>query len=147
MKLAMLITVALGGLFYAEPVHAQTMDGNTLLDRCGELVKAIDNPSYSPDRGKTWYCVGYIDGFYATMSVQRTVSSANYEQYQHKSVLGIAIPSDVTREQIARVLVKWLRENPKSLNQDADMLMFAALIDAFPAPKADVEKLAKTAKQ
>jgi hypothetical protein len=143
----LLIATVIGGFFCVAPVYAQKTDGNMLLDRCGELVKAIDNPTYNADQGKMMYCLGFIEGFYATMSVQRTISSTSYEQYKNMSVMGILIPADVTREQLTRVLVKWLKDNPKSLNEDADMLTFAALIQAFPAPKADLQKLAKTAKQ
>jgi hypothetical protein len=42
------------------------------------------------------------------------------------------IPSEVNQAQLARILVKWLRDHPERLHEQDFLLTFNALHEAFP---------------
>ncbi len=109
-------------------------NGNKLLDSCGEVVKAQDNPNYKADVYKFSWCIGYIRGYNAAMVMQRTASSTTYSEYKTTGFLGVLLPDSVTNGQIARVIVKWLQDHPQDLHKDADMLTLSILREAFPTP-------------
>jgi Rap1a immunity proteins len=109
-------------------------NGNKLLDSCGEVVKALDNPNYNADTSKFSWCIGYMRGYNAAMSMQRTASSTTYSEYKTTGFLGVLLPDGVTNGQIAKVIVKWLQDHPQDLHKDADMLTLSILREAFPAP-------------
>ena len=64
-----------------------------------------------------------------------------------KGFADIRIPDGVSVAQIARVLVKWLREHPERLHETKNLLVMDALNDGFPAQgqgeKEAVKPLAK----
>jgi hypothetical protein len=109
-------------------------NGNKLLDSCGEVVKALDNPNHNADAYKFSWCIGYMRGCNAAMIMQRTASSTTYSEYKTTGFLGVLLPDGVTNGQMARVIVKWLQDHPQQLHEDADMLTLLILREAFPAP-------------
>jgi Rap1a immunity proteins len=134
-KLAtLLLSSALSFPMSAQAQNTEKLDGNKLLDSCEDVVKVMDNPGYKSDSSKFYFCLGYIQGFGAAMETHRTITSATFTEYKSKDFLGILFPNGVTNLQIARVIVKWLQDNPTKLHEDADMLMFVILRDAFPSP-------------
>jgi hypothetical protein len=50
------------------------------------------------------------------------------------------VPENVTYLQVARIVVKWLREHPERLHEPRMILMRDALSEAFPKPAAPETK-------
>ena len=46
-------------------------------------------------------------------------------------------PDGVKREQVVRIVVKYLEDNPKDLHRDEGLLVAAALVAAYPCKPAD----------
>lgn len=98
-------------------------DGNGLLENCTSLVNAMDSPPVpvtSKEEFQIGWCTGYIQGI-ASLGVDAGSFGFNF-----------CIPDKVTDTQLARVVVKWLRDNPKILNQRAVILTVMAIHDAYP---------------
>lgn len=114
----LLIILGLGATLSA---HAQgyTLTGNDFLHRC-------DGP-FSNDAEKlayTSFCTGYIQGLQQMQQVVidlRNVQPLYCEPTQSGNY-----------EQLERVVVKWLKNNPEQLHRDARVLVTRALMDAFP---------------
>lgn len=114
---------------------AQTKtDGNLLLTRCNEAVKQIDNPQVNGDVYSGGFCIGFIVGMEEARDAVAMSYSRTYEESTKMSVLGIKVPTDVSYGQIARILVKWLQNNPQHLHESASLVYVLAMREAFPAP-------------
>lgn len=137
-------------------------DGNGLLDYCGVVVDAADSPasltSLSGDRfteqmGKFNWCAGYLQATQDAASLTEVnlaliamtgvtlAGPDKVREYAFQTLRGACIPDKASVLQLARVLVKWLREHPERLHESKGILLVAALKDAFPCaaptPTAD----------
>jgi Ssp1 endopeptidase immunity protein Rap1a len=141
-------------------VHARDLprDGNALLEYCSVIVEASDNPSsylqsLSGDRftekmEQFHWCAGYLQGtqdvYELTLVHLATFSMAGLtfdgpeklRQYAAKSLRGPCFPDNAPILQLARVLVKWLREHPERLHEYKNILTTDAFNDAFPCKEA-----------
>ena len=98
--------------------QAIAADGNDLIKWCQDINSDTSVAKSSFGSG---YCMG-------TMSTVYTL--ANYINS------GVSIkmcpPSTMTNEQMARIVVKYLQQNPEVLHLDAATLTFSALRTAYP---------------
>ena len=143
MRRILIIGAAVVALFYSPSARSQEklkLDGNMLLDRCSDVVKYLDNPKANGDDYKGGYCLGFIAGMEEAREAVAMSYSKTYEESTQMDVLGIKVPETVSYGQIARVLVKWLQENPKHLHEYASLVYVLAMRDAFPAPVKGIEK-------
>jgi hypothetical protein len=114
----LLIILALG---LVPPAGAQgySLTGNDFLQVC-------DGP-FSNDAEKLMFesfCIGYLQGL----------------QQMHQVVVGVRNVQPLyceptqsgTYDQLKRVVVKWLKNNPEHLHRDARVLVTRALMEAFP---------------
>lgn len=158
LSLFVLVTCAL------TPVCAQQngfpVDGNGLLDYCSVIVDSVDSPStVSPtgDRfvekmGRLNWCSGYLGAtqdasvvtevnlaLFSAMGV--TLAGPDKEKlWAFQTLRGPCIPERAPIIQLARVLVKWLREHPERLHEPKSILTIDAFKDAFPCEKATTQK-------
>jgi hypothetical protein len=105
----------------------QEFDGSDLLERCEKYVSYLDSGD-EKDLPKIIHSIAYCQGFIeATRQVssemQVFITDRNYKS---------CIPFNVRNEQLARVLVKSLRENPDWLHKSAGGNGLASFINAFP---------------
>ena len=128
MKLHVSIGALAALLSSVATAHAQGQDGSFYLRACGAAVKQSDGGQLSPEEGLgALYCASYVSGFLDAMSITTTVT-------QSKKV--VCTPDHgITNDQAARLLVKYLRENPDTLHQSGRMSLFVALAKAFPCNK------------
>lgn len=115
----MLAGVALAGSCFLVNAAQIRNDGNELLNDCKQFLKeGSDFNAF--EAGK---CTGFVKG------VSNTV-------YFYNSVLKkdemFCEPSGVTNGQRARIVVKYLEDNPKLLNEPDIVLTWKALMDAYP---------------
>lgn len=115
MKFSLLILA----LFFSLPCLAQSsdVDGNQLLERCSSYLKARDNPPLTvKEQVNAGFCLGYMSA----------IADSNARK-QH-----FCAPDNATIEQLARVVVKWLRDHPEKLHLNAGVSSYTALAIAFP---------------
>lgn len=142
-------------------------DGNGLLDYCGVMVDFADNesaiPTFSNDKftdkmEKFSWCTGYLQGTQDVYDL-KFVHLATYRmagltfggpekltQYAAKSLRGPCFPDNAPVLQLARVLVKWLREHPERLHEYKHILTTDAFTDAFPCQEPPAPAKPATAK-
>jgi hypothetical protein len=138
-------------LLTAGPLSSQQSqpreDGNNLLEQCTALVNLVDSPSPQnaplTEYAKSSWCKGYlqatIDRFeltkinlalLATLGLKIAGPENRHEWYLQR-LDPVCIPDDAPLIQIARVVVKFLRDHPEKLNAPEGNLVADALEDAF----------------
>jgi len=124
-------------------------DGNGLLDYCGEIVKQLDSPPIQVDpvrEMKFFWCAGYLQateerilnwrmaGAIQVMAYQKDGKPAPSHMWADDDFANTCIPDEASIGQLARVVVKWLREHPEKLHELKSFLVMEALKNAFPCP-------------
>jgi len=145
-----------------EPPPQMPKDGNGLLDYCSHLVDALDSPSsqlgplgqgaaagsivYAHNTFKQGWCMGHLLTMremiiFWQVQVAKTVVILGGTQNPSVEVLKdviskspdmTCIPDKVSQPQLARVLVKWLRDHPERLHESVSILSGDAFKSAFP---------------
>jgi hypothetical protein len=140
------------------PTYARELpkDGNDLLEYCGVMVDAADNPSllqslsgdkFAEKLAQFDWCAGYLQG-------TEDVHEQNYiylgifamagltfggpdklRQHALDTLRGPCFPEKAPVLQLGRVLVKWLRDHPERLHEPKSLLTTEAFKDAFPCPQ------------
>ena len=139
----------------AQQKHDLPSDGNGLLDYCTVAITAADSPdsilSLSADRltdqmMKLNWCAGYLQAAQDAASLTQihlaligamgiTLSGPDKQREAAFDMLrGACIPERAPVAELARVLVKWLREHPEKLHEPKSTLTLHAFIEAFPCP-------------
>jgi len=111
--------VFLPSLVYAETTEA---DGNALLRNCQTMVDLHDSRD-DVNRHDAGACLGTLTG---VISLFATINKGLDPADQS------CVPDSVTYIQAARIVVRWLKENPKYLNSGPGSLVFIAMRDAYP---------------
>lgn len=96
--------------------------GSTLLRQCQAAAKIADGGNFTTQQAiDGTFCRGYVAGAVDQMvglSVQTTTV--------------YCIPSNADNDQLVRVVLKYLNDNPATLNYPAGALVAKAIIAAFP---------------
>jgi len=98
--------------------------GNKLLSQCNAAINFMDNQPADPDFLALSFCLGMMQGVTNTNSM--------YEVQLGKDALFCAPESGLNNGQAARIVVKYLKDNPKKLHQHGTILAIAALMKAYP---------------
>lgn len=145
------------------PVHAQDkipQNGSDMLEFCSHVVDALDNPAsqvgssveYAHNTFKQGWCFGHLQTIremiiFWQVQVTKTVAILSGDQNPPADALKqtisatpnmTCIPAEVNMPQMARILVKWLRDHPERLHEHVSILTLDAFHDAFachPDPK------------
>jgi Rap1a immunity proteins len=115
---ATLLTV-LALLLPAGPARAVFMNGNELYHDCSE--ENSDKP-----QGQQMYmlCLGYISG------IADGIETAEIGN-RHL----VCAPGEATVGQLVDIVKKYLHDHPETRHRAAGVLVFLALVQAFPCPK------------
>lgn len=113
------LLVSLSATFTAQAADSYSFTGN-------DLLKVCDGPysDKAQEIGNSNLCLGYIQGiqqFQHVITDLRKVAPLFCEPYQTGNY-----------DQLRRVLVKWLKNNPEQLHRDARVVATAAYMRAFP---------------
>lgn len=98
--------------------YVENASAQTLLEVCKGSGKWAKNVHWAG-----FICLSYIRGF---------VEGHNYTVYVTRSSRLHCIPSSVRAEQVQKVFLKWARDHPEYLHQEAPWALLAALTEAFP---------------
>ncbi|PMZ76949.1 Rap1a/Tai family immunity protein [Pseudomonas sp. FW305-70] len=124
---ALLMAVAVVGMLGSGAVIAATprYDGNELLGQCQQYIRAADGEA-SFNQVDAGVCAGYVQGVESTVGFYSD-DLANDAKF--------CVPNGVTNGQLVRIVVKYLKDNPKQLNLTRTGLVWSALKDAYPCNK------------
>jgi len=125
MRTFLALSLACVSFSFGGTAKAQGQDGSFFLQACSAAVKQADGTQLSQEESLlALYCASYVSGFLDAMSLTVTTTKGNKV---------VCTPErGITNDQAARILVKYLRENPKTLHQSGRMSLYVALAKAFP---------------
>ena len=98
--------------------------GNKLLSQCNAAIDFMDNQPADPDFLALGYCLGMMQGV--------TNTNAMYEVQLGKDALFCAPKSGLSNGQAARIVVKYLKDNPEELHRHSTVLVLSAFVEAYP---------------
>lgn len=104
---------------------AMAANGNDLLKACQNTVK-FDDTGVLDDGVRTGFCLGVMDTAISLMVYLNTGFKPEYH---------VCLPEGITNAQAARIIVKYLKENPAKLDQGSSSLTVFALRDSYPCKK------------
>ncbi len=106
--------------------NAEDDDGNFLLRECKETLNATYQqcePAVS-----SMHCLGYIDGLVAMNDIYKSTVLKGSSQ----ALICLPKEKKLTVGELSRIVVKYLEDNPKQLQESAASLATVALSKAFP---------------
>ena|GEM_PF-1066994 len=104
---------------FADSVRAQALSGDQLLF----MLKGESSTKYQTNVNR-YRAMGYIQGLLDSYTVFST---------RDPSLNIYCMPlKGVSSSQARKVIVKWLEEHPQRLNEQARILVFHALLEAYP---------------
>ena len=106
------IAVAMMTAFQTTSAMAGYMDGNKLLDQCGNRSS-----------GNYMSCIGYLMGLSDAIDMTQDAGGARKQ---------ICIPVGVTTGQLLDIVVDHLKKNPADRHREAAFQVWAAYRSAFP---------------
>ncbi|WP_343123448.1 MULTISPECIES: Rap1a/Tai family immunity protein [unclassified Lysobacter] len=116
------------------PARSADANGTTLLRDCGAAVRYMDDDNLKnveTVQGSA-FCFGLVQGVVTTNQI--------YQKITPDKALFCVPPTGVNNGQAARVVAKYLRDNPKELHQPDTFLVVMALRDAFPCQGTQAER-------
>lgn len=120
---ALLMAVALVGMLGSGT--AKAANGNELLDSCQQAIRVMDTKTsdgISPLA--VGQCFGIMEGVRGVLQI--------LESNLHKN-LRVCFPvGGINNAQAARIVKKYLHDNPAQLNEDATLLTIHAFKQAYP---------------
>lgn len=120
------LLVALFFFLAFSPVWA---DGNGLLQKCLQAQKFLDDDRASVNETEAAFCIGIVEGVRDTMRIyEQLMSSRQGVPEEWKKTCW---PEKPSTGQTVRVVVKYLRDNPKELHLPDSLLIVAAFREAF----------------
>ncbi|WP_143512424.1 Rap1a/Tai family immunity protein [Pseudomonas putida] len=121
--IAAITTALLTVLPVSGDVKASELDGNGLLLHCQALIKWNESYGKVGDHFDAGNCQGVLVG---TMSLLPTIDKGLSPAER------VCMPNSVSYVQAARIVVKWLKENPKYLDEPPGLLVILALRGFYP---------------
>jgi len=100
-------------------------DGNGVLENCQKYLKVASNLTGAEtfeDGIAGGLCIGYMAGVTETVRI--------WQQGTEKQTY--CLPEAAENNQLIRVTIKYLEDNPAELHKNASLLVQFALIEAFP---------------
>jgi len=100
--------------------------GSEMLSMCGAAVKVSDGIDVTESEGMdALLCIAYLGGFTDAITLSAQLTGPREPR--------ICLPkSGVPTEQLARIMVKWLREHPENLHKSARIELMISLTNTFP---------------
>lgn len=118
-----MVAIALASVTMSGLASGAVPDGNRLLGACQAVVKYMDGDK-STNSYDFGYCVGIVEATEGSLIILDEALSRDYKT---------CFPSDPTSNgQKARIVVKFLQENPALLNKPATYLAMLAYKSAYP---------------
>lgn len=129
MKKFVLSLLIFTNICYADNLQPRFYTGNELLAACEAAIRISDTNDNSPyDALQGTYCTGYLMG--VTDLLSDTLEITNPKAYSNF----MSDSDGVTRNQLVRMTVNYLTDNPKYLNYSASTLVIQMLYQQYNIP-------------
>jgi len=116
--------------FVTFKASADKIDGNFLLKSCKESIAIFEGVTLSSNQAYlAGFCSGKISGFRNSGMYARGFTDGEIEK------LWFCIPPEIKAEQMTRIVIKHLQDNPETLHKSAPELLLSLFIKAFPCNK------------
>ncbi len=110
-----------------QAISSVRLDGNELLRMCNAAVRFDNGSDLNPGETlKAFSCLSYLSGFTDGYVLAVSLSERGYKRTLCSPTEGIET------SQAARIVAKWLKENPRVLHERARTSILIALSKAFP---------------
>jgi len=110
-------------------------DGNELLSQCNTAIAILEGAKESSDPNDAAY-LGYCFGLLGGVTGLNRYYQNLYGQIEYEGILLFCIPeSGMGNGQAARIAVKYMREHPERLHENAVVILVTAFMEAFPCKK------------
>lgn len=160
MRLVVVVLLLSSRLVAVEDRFHFPSTGNEVLAACALLVNLEDqrgaiaslpDAEFNKVMGQIDWCAGYLDAFHEQVDLadlnlgligMMGVTLAGPDKLRSAAFRlldPVCIPQNSPLVQLARVLVKWLREHPERLHENRGVLVEAAFRDSFPCPNPDTK--------
>lgn len=119
--------------------HAD-LTGKDILEDCQVKLKVQDAKSENMPSSEAFQagaCTGYIKGIddmeiiYASIIAGPSASEKEVKKYSL-----YCLPMGTTNNQMANIIVKYVKDHPDEMNTDANVVVVKAFRAAFPCPKS-----------
>lgn len=154
---AAVVLSAVAPAYGQQPQHRIPERGALLLEHCGLVADDVgasreeEDTSWSPfEVFKRGWCLGHLQtmrdmitfGHFQTEQEggPGPKSSETCETCLRDTFVSICIPDEASLAQLARVVVKWVRDHPEALHLHHFFLTIEAFKDAFPCQAHDTTK-------
>lgn len=127
MKTLAVVTLLAFALLFASSARADSFDGNALLDQCEIAVNPPESMT-EIDSLKMGMCLGLMNGI--------TNLNAVYEGKMGKEAVFCSPKQGISNGQAARIVLKYLKDNPAQLHNLGSVLAIVAMREAFPCDGA-----------
>jgi hypothetical protein len=129
-----LLGVTLAALALLAPCHARALTGVDLLSAC-QKVNLEQRFSSVNDAVSSGMCLGVLHGVQEAGVFAAAAAYIRAEAgLDSGPALGFCAPS-TTGGQTLMIVLKYLRDNPSKLHNNATFLVISALIEAFPCTR------------
>lgn len=108
------------GLTLACASNSWAISANELLNHCESRERVIAEAPRAHDEGWAMACTGYVMGVVDILSLYRGGQFCP------------SLPDNIQYDQGAKIIVKYLREHPATLHNDASFEVYKAFTDAYP---------------
>jgi len=126
-RLTMIVTVFV--MVTITPAMAVDRTGNDLLVDCANLINTESLESVSKEKVLGMgYCIGLIDGLVTFNYVYEAV----LEREGNSNMVQMCLPQRISTRQSAKVIVKYLEDNPSRLHESGQALAAQALVIEYP---------------
>jgi hypothetical protein len=115
--------IVLAGGIASGAASASTADGNQLITACQAVVKYMDG-NKNTDSYDFGYCIGIVEATEGSLMILNDVLPKEFKTCYPTT--------GTTNGQKARIVLKFLQENPAMLNQPATYLAMYAYKAAYP---------------
>jgi hypothetical protein len=102
--------------------------GARLLHDCRAAIRSTDvSPRLTLDEDRAAdHCISYVQGVLDANAFWHTIDDRDHNKMRH-----YCLDQDISTEQVIRLLVIYLQENPKEMSENGWMCMEAALMKSF----------------
>jgi hypothetical protein len=131
MRICFILAAVLAAISPAPKANAiSEVNGLMLLHHCkASILISNEDRRVPPDQvAESNHCLGYVQGIIDANSFWDAIDNRNHQLTRAHYCMA----ESVTFEQVIRVVVKWLENNPKDLNENGYIIVESALVKAFP---------------
>ena len=118
-------------VFYGVFINGLAFDGNTYVDFCKDYLATVKTPDDMRKAMRATSCMSYTRGAVEMAGLFHQRLNGIKDTFGGSAIV-FCIPDGVTQDQLIRVALKWMEDNPAMLHITASFHLMSAFKEAFP---------------